>query len=584
MKHLIKTIFGLSIAALLTVFISCPQPAGPGGGNSGTVTPVPESPGGGNNGTVTPVPESPVEKALGGLTVSPVQVYNGTDKVDLPITTSIAGVTIEWTAEPADYIKTEDPDRGKILKREPVTGTEKTEVTLTAKATKDGEVKTKTFKIIIYPATVEPDAQALASSLACPASVSQDFTLQKNVDGYPTATIAWESADDKIIKIESGSGTDIKGIIGYDLIDRTVKLTATVNYNSGIGTKDFNVTVEHFANKIKREDSKYIREYEFTGTELVITETKKDDNVLQRGVKYEYTDAQTVADGIKTALFTKTAQYDKDKEKWVTRQEYLQEQQSLLATIFNELQNLKNKDPLQLSDFKTLCSILNGSNMEGATDVQIFNMCKGILGLSENNYAQFNALGEVEKSKKLKQGILHAETIFNESLTAIVTGRFPSRRYIYSFNGSGTNLRFNTSLPYDSGKPWYEQKGGYDFQSSVQNNASHPAPAGTIMFIYFRVNKSGANTYSAYIAVHKADGSGNEPQCDNRSSQAPFTPPNSPVTATLVEDGNPSNQLSIEIKDIDDAGDGTMSANIKIDSGVFESYTLKFRGNSLPLY
>jgi len=254
MKHLIKTVFGLSIAALLTVFISCPQPAGPGGGNSGTVTPV---------------PKTPVEKALGELTVSPVQVYNGTDKVDLPITTSIAGVTIEWTAEPADYIKTEDPDRGKILKREPVTGTEKTEVTLTAKATKDGEVKTKTFKIIIYPATVEPDAQALASSVACPASVSQDFTLQKSVDGYPSSVVTWASADDKIIKIESG--TDIKGIIGYDLIDRTVKLTATVNYNSGIGIKDFNVTVDRVS-EIKEEynhlDSEgkpitVIKKYEF---------------------------------------------------------------------------------------------------------------------------------------------------------------------------------------------------------------------------------------------------------------------------------------------------------------------------------
>lgn len=102
MKYLIKTVFGLSIAALLTVFISCPQPAGPGGGN---------------NGTVTPVPKTPVEKALGELTVSPVQVYNGTDKVDLPITTSIAGVTITWTASPEGYINLESgTEWGKIKK------------------------------------------------------------------------------------------------------------------------------------------------------------------------------------------------------------------------------------------------------------------------------------------------------------------------------------------------------------------------------------------------------------------------------------------------------------------------------------
>ena len=459
-----KTVFGLSIAALLTVFIACPQPAGPGGAaNSGS----PSSP-------QTPPPKTPVEKALGELTVSPVQVYKDMSKVELPTTTSVAGVTISWTALPEGYINLESGTEWGKIKKRPAGSESPVDITLTATATKDGKTKTKDFTITIHPATAEPDAQALASSLSCPASVSQDFILQKNVDGYPTATIAWESADDKIIKIESGS--DIKGIVGYDLIDRTVKLTATINYNSGTGTKDFNVIVEHFANKIKREDSNYIKEYEFTGTELTFTRTDKHTNKINKGYKYAYTDVNPES---KTAVFQETAHYDSGEEKWITSQ------------------------------------------------------------------------------------------------------GFPSRRYIYGFAGSGTNLRFNTSLPYDSGKPWYEQEGGYDFQNT---SVPHPAPAGTIMFIYFRVNKSGSNTYSAYIAVHKADGSGNEPQCDNRSSQAPFTPPNSPMTATLVEDGNPSNQLSIEIKDIDDAGDGTMSANIKIDSGVFESYTLKFRGNSLPLY
>ena len=559
MKHFIKTIFGLSIIALSVMLISCPQSVNPGGGNSGTVTPV---------------PKTSVEKALGELTVSPVQVYNGTDKVDLPITTSVAGVTIEWMAEPADYIKTEDPDRGKILKRE----TEETEVTLTAKATDGSETKTKDFTITIHPATVDPDAQALASSLSCPVSVSQDFILQKSVDGYPTAVITWESADDKIIKIESAS--DIKGIISYDLIDRTVKLTATVHYNSGTGTKEFNVTVEHFANKIKRENSKYVREYEFTGTELVITETKKDDNVLQRGVKYAYTDVNPES---KTAVFQKTARYDSRKGKWITSQDFLQEQKTLVMQALAELNRLKGLNPLKLRDFETLYSIII-ADPQVATEEQLFGFVQYFLNISET-YEQFAPLPDGTKSTILKNGIPYAETQSNQFLSSLTMENwFPSRRYIYSFNGSGMNLRFNTNLPYDNGKPWYEQKGGYDFQSSVQNNASHPAPAGTITFIYFRVNKSKSNTYSAYIAVHKADGSGNEPQCDNRNNEVPFTPPNSPITTTLVEDGNPSNQLNVEIKNINDFSDGTMSAQVQIDGGAFESYELKFRGNSLPLY
>ena len=558
MKHLIKTIFGLSIIALSVMLISCPQSVNPVGGTA-PLTP--------------PVNKTPVEKALAELTVSPVQVYNGTDKVDLPITTSVAGVTITWTAEPADYIKTEDPDRGKILKRE----TEETEVTLTAKATKDGEVKTKTFKITIYPATVDPDAQALASSLACPSSVSQDFILQKNVDGYPTATIAWESADDKIIKIESGS--DVKGIVGYDLIDRTVKLTATVHYNSGTGTKDFNVIVEHFANKIKREDSNYIKEYEFTGTELTFTRTDKHTNKINKGYKYAYTDVNPES---KTAVFQETAHYDSREEKWITSQEYLQEQKALVMQGLAELNRLKGLNPLKLRDFEKVLQILSGTQ-GSIPEAGLFNFVKNYVSDSPETYEQFNALSVSEQSLKLKKSLVPMETQFNQYLSSLTMEyQFPSRRYIYSFNGSGTNLRFNTRFPYDSGKPWYEQKGGYDFQNT---SVPHPAPAGTIMFIYFRVNKSGSNTYSAYIAVHKADGSGHSPQCDNRSSQAPFTPPNSPITATLVEDGNPSNQLNIEIKNISVSSDGlTMNADIKIDSGTFESYELKFRGDSSPLY
>ena len=572
MKHLIKTVFGLSIAALLTVFISCPQPAGPGGGNSGTVTPV---------------PKTPVEKALGELTVRPVQVYNGMDKVDLPITTSIAGVTITWTAEPADYIKTEDPDRGKILKRE----TEETEVTLTAKATDGSETKTKDFTITIHPATVDPDAQALASSLSCPVSVSQDFILQKSVDGYPTAVITWESADDKIIKIET-VGTELKGIVGYDLIDRTVKLTATVHYNSGTGTKDFNVTVDRVS-EIKEEynqtDSEgnsftVIEKHEFTGTELVITYTKKDDNVLQRGVKYTYTDVRTAPDGTKTAVFTKTVEYNKDKKKWMTKTEKIQEIQQYLDRIKSELEKLKKKNSLTLLDFKTLPPLAYVSTRE-----KMFEALKWFP--DENNplkaytFETFNALNDEQESDELKKMLPIIENFIAQNIDiqegiALVEQEFKPSKYRYEFYKSGvpdTDIQFRAVVFYDSGKPWYEQKGSYNFQNT---SAPHPAPAGTIMFIYFRVNKSGSNTYSAYIAVHKADGSGNSVNYYNKKG-IPYTP-GSPIAATLWEKGNTSSTaLPVEITNIYVAGDGTMTANVKIDTGSPQHLTLQFEGQSL---
>lgn len=557
MKHLIKTVFGLSIAALLTVFISCPQPAGPGGGNSGTVTPV---------------PKTPVEKALGELTVSPVQVYNGTDKVDLPTTTSIAGVTITWTAEPAGYINDEEssPDFGKIIKREPAAGTEKTEVTLTATATKDGETKTKDFTITVHPATVEPDAQALASSLACPSSVSQDFILQKNVDGYPTAAITWASADPKIIKIESG--TDIKGIVGYDLIDRTVKLTATVNYNSGIGTKDFNVIVEHFANKIKREDSKYVREYEFTGTELVITETKKDDNVLQRGTKYTYTDVQTASNATKTAVFQETANYNNGS--WKTSQQFLQEVRNTINKMLTELEKLKNKSLLTLQDFRQPFSrIFPNKDFNSMSDDEFFDFVKGNIDLA-CSYEEFTAFSDADKSAKLKDGIERMVPYLRQQLLfATMDNTFPAVLCTYSFErGLDGKLAFAADSHYDSGKPWYEQRDKYVF-----TDTGSPSP-NTIRRISFRVGKNGPDTYYADIVIWKTDGSNNLKTYLNGET-TPYTPGDTSITATLkkVEDEDPD--ITVTVSNISVSADGTMSTQVQIDGGTAQPYTLKFRGD-----
>lgn len=564
MKHLIKTIFGLSIAALLTVFISCPQPSGPGGAANSPSNPQ------------TPPPQTPVEKALGELTINPVQIYKNTTKVELPTTTSVAGVTITWTAEPTGYIKAEDPDRGKILKREPAAGTEKTEVTLTAKATKDGEVKTKTFKITIYPATVEPDAQALASSLACPASVSQDFTLPKNVSGYPTATITWTSADDKIIKIET-VGTELKGIVGYDLIDRTVKLTATVHYNSGIGIKEFNVTVDRVS-EIKEEynenDSEgnpitVIKKYEFNGTELVITETKKADNVLQRGVKYTYTDVRTASDGTKTAVFQKTANYNNGS--WKTSQQDLEEVRNTINKMLTELEKLKNKSLLTLQDFREPFSrIFPNKDFNSMSDTEFFGLVKGNIGLA-CSYEEFTAFSDADKSAKLKDGIERTVPYLRQQLPLLTMNNvFPAVLCAYSFErGLDGKLAFAAVSHYDSGKPWYEQKGMYIF-----DNTESPSP-NTIRRISFRVGKNGPDTYDANIMIEKTDGSNNPKNYDGTT---PYTPGGTSITATLTERNNPSDTIAVTISGIPVPSDGTMSAQVQIDGGTAQPYTLKFQG------
>lgn len=576
MKHLIKTIFGLSIAALLTVFISCPQPAGPGGGSSGTVTPVPESPGGGNNGTVTPVPESPVEKALGELTVSPLKVYKHTAKLELS-TTSVPGVTITWTASPEGYINLESgADFGKIIKREPAAGTEKTEVTLTAKATKDGETKTKTFTVTVYPESAEPSAQDLADFLSLSSAVfSANVTLQKSVDGYPSSVVTWASADENIIKIET-VGTELKGIIGYDLIDRTVKLTATVNYNSGIGTKEFNVTVDRVS-EIKEEynenDSEgnpitFIKKYEFTGTELVITETKKADNVLRWGVKFAYTDVQTASDGTKTAVFQKTANYNNGS--WKTSQQLLEEMRNLINKMLTELEKLKNKSSLTLQDFRESFSRISDKNFNSMSDEEFFGLVKGNIGLA-CSYEEFTAFSDADKSAKLKDGIERTVPYLRQQLPFLTMNNIsPVVLCAYSFErGLDGKLAFAAISHYDSGKPWYDQKGMYIF-----DNTESPSP-NTIKRITLSVGKNGPDTYDANIMIEKTDGSNNPKNYDGTT---PYTPGDTSITTTLTERNNPSDTITVTISGIPVPSDGTMSILVQIDGGTAQPYTLKFQG------
>ena len=562
MKHLIKTVFGLSIAALLTVFISCPQPAGPGGGNSGTVTPV---------------PKTPVEKALGELTVSPLKVYKHTAKLELS-TTSVPGVTITWTASPEGYINLESgADFGKIIKREPAAGTEKTEVTLTAKATKDGETKPKTFTVTVYPESTEPSAQDLADFLSLsPAVFSADVTLQKSVDGYPSSVVTWTSADDKIIKIESG--TDIKGIIGYDLIDRTVKLTATVNYNSGIGTKDFNVTVDRVS-EIKEEynenDSEgnpitVIKKYEFTGTELVITETKKADNVLRWGVKFAYTDVQTASDGTKTAVFQETANYNNGS--WKTSQQDLEEMRNLINKMLTELEKLKNKSSLTLQDFRESFSRIFDHNFDSHSEEAFFSLVKGNIGLA-CSYEEFTAFSDADKSAKLKEGIERTVPYLQQQLLfATMDNAFPAVLCAYSFErGLDGKLAFAAVSHYDSGKPWYEQKNEYVF-----DNTESPSP-NTIRRISFRVGKNGPDTYDANIMIEKTDGSNNP---KNYSGNTPYTPRDTSITKTLTENHDPSDTIAVTISGITVSSDGTMSTQVQIDGGTAQPYILKFQDYS----
>lgn len=524
MKRLIKKIIGLSVIVPAIMLISC--------SNIGS---------GSENGGITPQ-ETPVEKALKELSVSPEKVFKLTDKVTLPTTTSVSGVTITWAAIPEGYIETAGTDIGKIKKRD----TEDKNITLTATAVKDGETGTKNFTITVCAENTEPSARDFADSLTIPSSVSSDMTLPKDVVGY-TAAITWISADENIIKIED-NGSDEKGVITKDIVDRKVKLTAKVEYKSETAIKEFDVNVSHIE-EISSETSHSIDKYEFTGTEFIYTRVDKVSKEITSGYKYGYSEVDSE---LKKAVFIKNALYINGK--WMTKQDF----ESLLNQGSAELNRLKNKNPLTLGDFKTFYSMMPGSK-ENPTDDDIFGFLSvpGALG----NKTDFDKLSETEKTAKLKSCISVLKELFRmqEFLTS---EQFSSARYTYDLmkKVDGTYEKFSAKALYDSGKSWYEQKGDYNYEGESE----------TIKWIELQGCKIDSGIF-LFLSLRKNDNK----RYETGNVPVPFNEGTS-ITLTGSE-----GSISVVITNITVSSAGTMTGDIGIDGDTAQSYTLNFDGMSL---
>lgn len=523
MKRLIKKIIDLSVIVRAIMLISC--------SNIGS---------GSENGGITPQ-ETPVEKALKELSVSPEKVFKLTDKVTLPTTTSVSGVTITWAAIPEGYIETAGTDIGKIKKRD----TEDKNITLTATAVKDGETGTKTFTITVCAENTEPSARDFADSLTIPSSVSSDMTLPKDVVGY-TAAITWISADENIIKIED-NGSDEKGVITKDIVDRKVKLTAKVEYKSETAIKEFDVNVSHIE-EISSETSHSIDKYEFTGTEFIYTRVDKVSKEITSGYKYGYSEVDSE---LKKAVFIKNALYINGK--WMTKQDF----ESLLNQGSAELNRLKNKNPLTLGDFKTFYSMMPGSK-ENPTDDDIFGFLSvpGALG----NKTDFDGLSEAEKTAKLKACISVFESPFLMQKALISTQFSPAfYRYELTKQSDGT-YTFSAAGMYAGGKSWYEQNGSYNYENDTEaikriELHGYKIDSGILLYLYLT-----KNDYKVYYTA----GMG-----------VPFNE-GTPITLT-----GSAGSISVVITNITVPSAGTMTADIGIDGGAARSYTLKFEGSYL---
>ena len=164
-------------------------------------------------------------------------------------------VDIEWKAEPAGVIAV---PAGTVTPHE----TETKVVTLTATAKRGNAQVSKTIEVTVYPKNNEPDLQTVVKSIVngIPAEIDADIQLPQSPTGYQ---LTWSSANNSILKIAGNSGH----IETWDLVDRTVTLTATLekNADSKTATKKITIKARQKFGGGNNGDS-----YEFDGNKLTL--------------------------------------------------------------------------------------------------------------------------------------------------------------------------------------------------------------------------------------------------------------------------------------------------------------------------
>ena len=169
-------------------------------------------------------------------------------------------VNIEWKAEPAGVIAVpgDTVPAGTVRPHE----TEIKKVRLTAAAKKGKAESSKAIEVTVYPKNNEPNLQTVVESIVngIPTEIDADIQLPQSPTGYQ---LTWSSSNDSILKIAGNSGH----IETWDLVNRTVKLTATLkkNADSKSATKEITIKARKKFGNGNNGDS-----YEFDSNKLTL--------------------------------------------------------------------------------------------------------------------------------------------------------------------------------------------------------------------------------------------------------------------------------------------------------------------------
>ena len=380
-----------------------------------------------------------------------VSVSNGSSN-------SSVEVDIEWKAEPARVIAVSD---GTVTPHE----TETKVVTLTATAKKGSAKASKAIEVTVYPKNNEPNLQTVVESIinGIPADIDTDIQLPQSPSGYE---LTWSSSNDSILKIVGNSGH----IETWDLVDRTVTLTATLkkNADSKSATKPKTLTIK--ARK-KFGGGNNSGTYEFANDKL----TLRDGNGQPAAVYHVSIDA--VAKTI-TATLERLTYKDNSLMETEEVAKLVLAEKEIMPNLWFSILELQQKDLVTLKDIRAIHQQFLSPRAVG-TEENIFSSLH--TGMS---YEEFLKKTPEEQSKLLKKVLKTMQNeiykmldldentplteVFvkmKEDLKKSVTAHLEKVKqvHIYQYRIEGEALYIN--VQYIPNTLWYRQVGEYSFHA-----------------------------------------------------------------------------------------------------------------------
>ena len=458
-------------------------------------------------------------------------------------------VDIKWNAKPPEFISDSD---GTVTPHE----TEIKKVTLTATAKKGNAESSKTIEVTVYPKNNEPNLQTVVERIVngIPTEIDADIQLPQSPSGYE---LTWSSANNSILKIAGNSGH----IETWDLVNRTVKLTATLKKNATgeRATKPKTLTIKA-RKKFTRKANIYGNggTYEFANDKLTLrhgddepaavyrveninSTTKTITATLERITRGHYTTNTLLKpeEMAKSHLASIEQLFDMYFSLFEFQQKPLVTLQDIRITIqqFPDQPNFKTDKELFENWFQHSLSMMSYEEFLKKTKEEQSELLKTVLkSWHDSIYKTFG----FDKTVSLTEARAKQKLFLKKAVEAHLERA--KKAYVYQYHIEGEVL--HTNAQYIPNTLWYRQPGKYSFH----------AEDGEIKDVSLLVNTEFDGTTYSHINIKKANEQTMQFFAGNYDGSSAFKAkksghgiPDEEIDVTITGEDKDSHTLSVTI-------------------------------------